>query len=62
MRRESTKVRDNEIHNLYESIVKELGDLGNVVSRSYIYDKIRGKTRLSIRTISYVLNHTQKTT
>lgn len=62
MRRESAKVRDNEIHNLYESIVKELGDLGNVVSRSYIYDKIREKTRLSIRTISYVLNHTQNTT
>lgn len=62
-RRESTAVRDNHIHDLYNEIsseLKELGDIGNYVAKEYIYLKIQEKTRLSIRTISYVLNHTKK--
>ncbi len=57
-RRESTSVRDKEIHKLYRQIISELGDLANAVSKSYIYEKIREKTKLSIRTISFILNHT----
>ena len=40
-RRESTSVRDKEIHKLYRQIISELGDLANAVSKSYIYEKIR---------------------
>ena len=48
-RRESTIARDNEIHRLYKEIRHELGSLANAVSKGYI---------LSIRTISFILNHT----
>lgn len=58
-RRESTIARDNEIHKIHGQILDELGDLANVVSKNYIYEKIREKTKLSIRTISFILNHTQ---
>lgn len=58
-RRESTIVRDNEIHKIHSQILDELGDLANVVSKNYIYGKIQEKTKLSIRTISFILNHTQ---
>lgn len=58
-RRESTMVRDNEIHELYQQIRHELGDLANVVSKGYIYERIKEKTKLSIRTISFILNHTK---
>lgn len=58
-RRESTIVRDNEIHKIHRQILDELGDLANVVSKGYIYEKIQEKTKLSIRTISFILNHTQ---
>ena len=58
-RRESTIVRDNEIHKIHRQILDELGDLANAVSKGYIYERIRERTRLSIRTISFILNHTQ---
>lgn len=57
-RRESTMVRDNEIHKLHQQILAELGDLANAVSKGYIYERIKDKTKLSIRTISFILNHT----
>lgn len=59
-RRESTIARDNEIHRLYKEIVASLGEVGNAVSKSYIYEKIKAQTKLSIRTISFVLNHTRE--
>ena len=52
-RRESTKIRDNQIHELYDEIIRELGPLANVVSKTYIYERIQKKTKLSIRTISF---------
>lgn len=58
-RRESTAVRDKEIHKLHKQIIEELGDLASVVSKSYIYNRIRERTKLSIRTISFILNHTK---
>lgn len=57
-RRESTIARDNEIHRLYRQIRNELGNLANAVSKNYIYERIKDRTKLSIRTISFILNHT----
>lgn len=58
-RRESTKARDDEVHQLYNDIIQELGELAKVVSKTYIYERIRKKTKLSIRSISYIINHTK---
>ena len=56
-RRESTLVRDKEVCRIYNQILNELGELRNVVSKSYIYEKIKERTKLSIRTISFIVNH-----
>ena len=58
-------VRDNEIHKLHKEILTglgdlALGDLANVVSKNYVYEQIRERTKLSIRTISFILNHTKE--
>ena len=58
-RRESTLVRDNEVCRIYNQILNELGELRNVVSKSYIYEKIKERTKLSMRTISVIVNHTR---
>lgn len=50
--RDSTVIRNNEILN-------ELGDLATVVSRNYVYVKIKDRTGLSIRHISRIINHTK---
>lgn len=57
---ESTMVRDNEIHKIHKEILAGLGDLANVVSKNYVYEQIRERTKLSIRTISFILNHTKE--
>lgn len=49
--RDSTVIRNNEID--------ELGDLATVVSRNYVYGKIKDRTGLSIRHISRIINHTK---
>lgn len=59
-RRESTIVRDNEIHKIHGQILDDLVDLANAVSKGYIYERIRERTKLSIRTISFILNHTEE--
>lgn len=53
-------MRDNEIHRIHFQILNELGELANAVSKNYIYERIREKTKLSIRTISFILNHTDR--
>lgn len=58
-RRESTLVRDKEVCRIYNQILNELGELRNVVSKSYIYEKIKERTKLSIRTIYFIVNHTR---
>lgn len=58
-RRESTLVRDKEVCRIYNQILNELGELRNVVSKSYIYEKIKERTKLSIRTISFIVKHTR---
>lgn len=64
--RDSTVILDNEIHKMYDEIHKmydeilnELGDLATVVSRNYVYGKIKDMTGLSIRHISRIINHTK---
>lgn len=54
--RDSSIIRYNEIHDMYDKIIKDLGD----VSKGYIYDKIKERTGLSTRHISRILNHTKK--
>ena len=57
--RDSTVIRNNEIHRMYNEILYELGDLATVVSRNYVYGKIKDRTGLSIRHISRIINHTK---
>ena len=59
-RRESTKARDDDIHRMYDEIIDELGDLACAVSKGYIYERIRQRTKLSVRTISFIINHTRR--
>lgn len=58
-RRESTAVRDNEVHRMYREILDGFGEAANAVSKTYVYEKIRERTRLSVRTISFIINHTK---
>ena len=58
-RRESTKIRDNAVHAIHSEILDELGNLASAVSKTYIYEKIKIRTGLSTRTISFILNHTE---
>lgn len=61
-RRESTIKRHNTVHEVYEAVIKELGDVAGVVSKQYIYERIRDQTGLCLKTIAYVVNHTEKVT
>ena len=51
--RDSTVIRNNEIHRMYDEILDELGDLATVVSRNYVYGKIKDRTGCRI------INHTK---
>ena len=53
--RDSTVIRNNEIHRMYNEILDELGDLATVVSRNYVYVKINDRTGLSIRHIIRII-------
>lgn len=58
--RDSSIIRYNEIHDMYDKIIKDLGDVSAYVSKGCIYDKIKERAGLSIRHISRILNHTKK--
>lgn len=58
--RDSSIIRYNEIHDMYDKIIKDLGDVLAYVSKGYIYDKIKERTGLSTRHISRILNHTKR--
>lgn len=45
--RDSSIIKYNEIHDMYDKIIKDLGDMSAYVSKSYIYDKIKDKTGFS---------------
>lgn len=51
--RDSPVIRDNGIHRMYNEIL----DLATVVSRDYVYGRIKGGTGLSIRHIGGIINH-----
>lgn len=57
--RESAVMRNNQVHKLHKEIIDQLGDLATVVSRSYVYGKIKDATGLSVRHISRIINHTK---
>lgn len=57
--RGSTVMRNNQVHKLHKEIIDQLGDLATVVSRSYVYGKIKDATGLSVRHISKIINHTK---
>lgn len=56
-RRESTLMRDAHVHALYRRIMEELGKAAPYVSKSYIYERIHEETKLSVRSISFIINH-----
>ena len=58
MRRRSTVMRNNLVHKIHKDFMDSLGEVGKVVSKSYVYDHIKAKTALSTKTIAYILNHT----
>lgn len=53
--RESTVMRNNQVHKLHKEIIDQLGDLATV----YVYGKIKDATGLSVRHISRIINHTK---
>lgn len=53
--RDSTVILNNEIHKMYDEIL----NLATVVSRNYVYGRIKDRTGLSIRHISRIINHTK---
>lgn len=57
--RDGTAIRDNEIHRTHNEIPYEPGDSATVVSRNYVYGKIKDRTGLGIRHISGIINHTK---
>lgn len=59
-RRLSSVLRDNLVHEMYEEELARLGEAGNYVSREYLYRKVGERSGLSVRSVSYILNHTDK--
>ena len=57
---DAVKKRHNDVHDLYDRIISELGELGAYVTKGYIYDRIKSDTGFSIRHISRILNHTRR--
>ena len=53
-------LRDNLVHDMFEEEMGKLGDAGNYVSREYLYRKVGERAGLSVRSVSYILNHTDK--
>ena len=58
--RDSSIIGYNEVHDMYDKIIKDLGDMSAYISKGYIYDKIKERTGLSTRHISRILNHTKR--
>lgn len=59
-RRESTIKRDSYVLDVYRDVMNELGDLAYVVSKSYIYGKIKEQTGLCTKTIAFIINHVDR--
>lgn len=59
-RRESTIKRDNNVLDVYRDVINELGELACVVSKSYIYEKVKKRTGLCTKTIAFIINHVDR--
>jgi len=59
-RRISTIVRQSTVHDVYNDVIKELGEYAYLVPKSFIYGRISERTGLCAKTIAYVLNHTKQ--
>jgi len=55
--RRSTAVRYRSVHDIYNKVIKDLGEYAFLVPKSYIYGRIKEETGLSARTILRALNH-----
>ena len=58
-RRLSSVLRDNLVHDMYREEIAKLGEAGMYVSKEYLYGKVGERAGLSIRSVSYILNHTE---
>jgi len=57
-RKKSTIIRDNIVHGVYNDVCKELGEYAFLVPKAYLYERIKERTGLCIKTIAYIINHT----
>jgi len=55
--RESTVVRYDSVREVYNKVIKDLGEYACLVPKAYIYGRIREATGLSVRTITRALNN-----
>ena len=53
-RRISSILRDNLVHEIYNEECKKLGEAGSYVSREYLYNKVKERTRLSKRSFTFI--------
>ena len=59
-RRPSTIIRDNGVHEAYEDVCREIGDMAKLLPKEYLYEKVKARTGLCTKTIAWILNHTVK--
>jgi hypothetical protein len=59
-RRMSSILRDNLVHDIYQEELGKLGNAGRYISKEYLYGKVKERVGLSIRSISFIINHTRK--
>lgn len=57
-RKKSTIWRDNQVHKINREVRAEIGMYAPYVPKSVIYEKIRTRTGLCLKTIATILNHT----
>ena len=48
------------VHDVYDKVCGEMGKYAHYVAKQYIYEKIRNETGLCLKTIAYILNHTDR--
>jgi hypothetical protein len=56
-KRPSTIKREEYVCRVYKELSIELGELINVVTKSYIYERIGERTGLCSKTIASIINH-----
>ena len=56
-RRPSTIIRDNGVHEAYEDVCREIGDMAKLLPKEYLYEKVKARTGLCTKTIAWILNN-----